>query len=80
VDVGALAVPIGERHHTFAPSMSQSTPDPEQVPSTPDEVARLEEMHQRMKDQHEAWRKLLENLDKLKQRTNAEPTNETPST
>ncbi|MBK6832016.1 MAG: hypothetical protein KA230_13225 [Flavobacteriales bacterium] len=60
--------------------MSHSTPDPEKSPSATDEVARLEEMHQRMKDQQEAWRKLLESLAELKKRTNTEPTNETPNT
>ena len=78
--VGALEEPNGEHLLTFAPSMSNSTPDHKNVPSGTDEVARLEEMHQRIKDQQEAWRKLLENLDELKKRTNTEPTTKTPST
>ncbi len=80
MDVGALAVPNGGGPLTFAATMSHSTPDPEKSPSATDEVARLEEMHQRMKDQQEAWRKLLESLAELKKRTNTEPTNETPNT
>ncbi len=59
--------------------MPHSTPEPEKVPSTPDEVTRLEEMHQRMKDQQEAWRKLLESLAQLKRKTNTESTTETPN-
>lgn len=73
-------VPRGERLHTFAPSMSHSTPDPENAPAGTDEVARLEEVHQRMKDQQEAWRKLIENLGELKKKQNSEPSTETPST
>ena len=78
--VGALEEPNGEHLLPFAPSMSNSTPDPKNGPSGTDEVARLEEMHQRIKDQQEAWRKLLENLDELKKRTNTEPTTKIPST
>ena len=63
MDVGASAVPRGERLHTFAPSMSHSTTDPENVPSRTDEVSRLEEVHQRMKEQQEAWRVLAKELD-----------------
>ncbi len=60
--------------------MSHSTPDPEKVPSPTDEVARLEEMHQRMKDQQEAWRKLLDNMDQLKKKQTTGPPAETPNT
>ncbi len=60
--------------------MSQPSPEPQKDPSTTDEVARLEAMHQRMLDQQEAWRKLLENLADLKRKVITEPTNETPST
>lgn len=60
--------------------MSHSTTDPENVPSRTDEVSRLEEVHQRMKEQQEAWRKLLENLGELKKKQNSEPSTETPST
>jgi len=35
-------------------------------PLPPDELERLEQFHQEMKDETEAWQKLLENLDKLK--------------
>lgn len=64
--------------------MSNAVTDPEKAPVPPDELARLEEMHQRMKEQQEAWRKLLENLHHLKSRpspgTNTEnPETETPS-
>ncbi len=33
-----------------------------------------------MKDQQEAWRKLIENLGELKKKQNSEPSTETPST
>ena len=79
MDVGAYVVPNGGRPLTFAASMPHSTPDPDKSPSGTDEVARLEEMQQRMKDQQEAWRKLLESLAQLKRKTNAEPTTETPN-
>jgi len=41
---------------------------PENPPLPPDELARLEQLHQKMKDEAEAWQNLLENLDKLKTR------------
>lgn len=80
MDVGAFPVPNGEDPLTFAASMSNTTPDPEKIPSAPDEVARLEEMHQRMKDQQEAWKNLLESLDQLRKKLNDETTTETPNT
>jgi hypothetical protein len=60
--------------------MSQPSPEPPKDPATMDEVSRLEAMHQRMLDQQEAWRKLLENLADLKRKVNPDPPNETPST
>ncbi len=41
---------------------------PEEKTDTPDELARLEKMHQRMKDEQEAWRKLLESLQNMKKK------------
>jgi len=81
VDVGPIPVPSRPGVHTFAASMS-STAGPEKKPVPPDEVDRLEEMHQRMKEKQEAWRKLLENLDHLKKKSNDNnngPGTETPS-
>lgn len=34
----------------------------------PDEIERLEQLRQRMKDESEAWQKLLENLGKMRTR------------
>ncbi len=39
---------------------------PENDPLPPDELARLEQLHQKMKDEAEAWQNLLENLGKMK--------------
>jgi hypothetical protein len=45
------------------------TLDPlEQDPATQDEFDRLERIHQRMKNEQEAWRKLLESLEKSRQK------------
>lgn len=51
--------------------------NPETNPDPPDELARLEKMHQRMKDEQEAWRNLLEKLENLKKKIipNPEPKN-----
>lgn len=38
----------------------------EKEPLPPDELERLEKLHQKMKDEQEAWRNLLESLGKLK--------------
>jgi hypothetical protein len=55
-----------------------TTPDANALP--PDELERLERLHQKMKDEQEAWRKLLENLGKLKKKatgpTETKTTNE----
>lgn len=65
--------------------MCNAPTDPEQKPTPPDEVDRLEAMHQRMKEQQEAWRKLLEHLGQLdtvrrrEQNDNTNPETGTPS-
>lgn len=51
----------------------------EKTPGPADELARLEKMHQRMKDEQEAWRKLLESLEYIKQKSTPKPQNEQPS-
>lgn len=52
--------------------------DPEEQPAPRDEFERLEHIHQRMKAEQEAWRKLLESLDEAKRkRMNDTPTNRT---
>jgi ribonuclease D len=48
--------------HPINPALETTKKDP--LP--PDELERLEQFHQEMKDETEAWQKLLENLDKLK--------------
>ncbi len=53
--------------------------NPETNPEPPDEFARLEKMHQRMKDEQEAWRNLLENLETLKQKITTPPITEKPT-
>ncbi len=71
--------PAAERNEnsdrTFAPSMQTAVTDPEKDPMQQDELERLEQLHQRMKDEQEAWRKLLENMGKLnpEPNTNTEP-------
>jgi hypothetical protein len=48
--------------------------DPEQQPLPLDEFDRLQLIHQRMKAEQEAWRKLLESLDEAKRkRMNEKP-------
>lgn len=48
---------------------------PEKAPLPPDDLERLEQLHQKMKDEAEAWQKLLENLGKLRSKSteNTEP-------
>jgi len=55
--------------------MQTAVTDPEKDPMQQDELERLEQLHQRMKDEQEAWRKLLENMGKLnpEPNTNTEP-------
>ena len=47
-------------------------------PDPPDELARLEKMHQRMKDEQEAWRNLLEKLQNLTKKIVPSPETEKP--
>ena len=51
---------------------------PEKTPDPADELARLEKMHQRMKDEQEAWRRLLESLEYIKKKSTAKPETEKP--
>ena len=52
--------------------MSHTDPAPEKAPDpSPDEMDRIQQMHQRMLDSQEAWRKLLENLDRVKKQRNS---------
>jgi ribonuclease D len=52
--------------------------DTEQQPAPLDEFERLELIHQRMKAEQEAWRKLLESLDEAKRkRMNKTPNDHT---
>ncbi len=54
--------------------------NPEMAPDPADELALLEQMHQRMKDEQQAWRKLLESLEHIRKKTSPPPENETSST
>lgn len=45
--------------------MSSKTP-PDQDPIPPYEMEQLEQLHQKTKAEQEAWRNLLESLDKLR--------------
>ncbi len=49
----------------------------ENDPLPPEELARLEQLHQKMKDEAEAWQNLLENLRKMK--TRPDESTETPN-
>jgi ribonuclease D len=66
--------------HTFAAIVPNAMFTPETNPDPPDELARLEKMHQRMKDEQEAWRNLLEKLENLKKKIVPNPEAEKPST
>lgn len=56
----------------------QPVTDTEQQPAPLDEFERLELIHQRMKAEQEAWRKLLESLDEAKRkRMNKTPNDHT---
>jgi hypothetical protein len=62
--------------------MSHATTSPEKDPLPPDEFDRLEEMHRRMIESQEAWRRLLENLDRVTKRNKKKadnPETEKPS-
>jgi hypothetical protein len=59
--------------------MSSTPAGPEQAPAQPDDVDRLEEVHRRVKEKQDAWRNLLESLDRLKKKTTENPAPETPS-
>lgn len=59
--------------------MTNHAPDTENVPASPDGIDRLEEMQQRMKEQQEAWRKLLESLGGMKKEQNDPPTTDKPT-
>jgi hypothetical protein len=50
-------------HHR---TMSSSDPTPEEQPRSPQEGERLDHMHRQLIDSQEAWRRLLENLDRVK--------------
>ncbi len=39
--------------------------DPEKKDLPPDVLDHLEELHQKLKDQQEAWRRLLEKMDRM---------------
>ncbi len=66
---------------SFAASMSDISPSPEQNPfPQEDGIDRLERIHQRVKEKQEAWRKLLESMEDLKKRTPETTEPEKPST
>jgi hypothetical protein len=62
--------------------MLHTSPDPESEPLPPDEFDHLEDTFQRIKQKSEAWRKVLENLEEMKQKetpTNTPHTTEPPT-
>ncbi|MBK9075172.1 MAG: hypothetical protein IPL77_09350 [Flavobacteriales bacterium] len=65
---------------TFAASMPHTVSNPEQEPLPSDDLDRLEQVHQRVKDKQEAWRKLLEHMEDLKKKTPETTEPEKPST
>ncbi|MEO8591395.1 MAG: hypothetical protein ABI432_18590 [Flavobacteriales bacterium] len=52
---------------------------PEKKPDPPDEFDGLELIHRRVKEEQEAWRKLLESLENLKKKPTGKPHTEKPS-
>ena len=52
---------------------------PENDPLVPDEFERLEQQHQRMKEAHEAWRKMLKSLAKFEPEQTDKPDPEKPN-
>ncbi|MBK7269488.1 MAG: hypothetical protein IPI07_08235 [Flavobacteriales bacterium] len=60
--------------------MPHTVSNPEQEPLPSDDLDRLEQVHQRVKDKQEAWRKLLESMEDLKKKTPETTEPEKPST
>ncbi|HQV75420.1 MAG: hypothetical protein KBA60_09110 [Flavobacteriales bacterium] len=58
---------------TFAVSTLNNVITPDKEPISTDELERLEKLHQKMKEETEAWHKLLENLGKLRTKQNENP-------
>ena len=52
---------------------------PEKDPLPLDDFERLVELNERLKEQQEAWRKLLESLEQMRQKPNEKPENPKPS-
>jgi hypothetical protein len=61
---------------------TDTTPEEQSAPS-PDGMDRLEHMHRQMIESQEAWRKLLENLERVRKKNNpgrgSRPTTDKPS-
>ncbi|MFZ1687417.1 MAG: hypothetical protein WAU70_08355 [Flavobacteriales bacterium] len=61
--------------------MQHNTTGPEQEPLPPaDDLDRLERTLQRLKEKQEAWRKLLESIQGMKEGSQEKPESEQPST
>lgn len=52
---------------------------PEKDPLPQDDFERLVELNERLKEQQEAWRKLLESLEQMRQKPNEKPETQKPS-
>lgn len=63
----------GNSMFTFAVSTLNNVITPDKEPISTDELERLEKLHQKMKEETEAWHKLLENLGKLRTKQNENP-------
>ena len=62
----------------FAAPTGNAVITPEIDPTSSDDLERLEQLHQKMKDETEAWQNLLENLRKMREKQPDKP--ETKST
>lgn len=52
---------------------------PEKDPLPQDDFERLVELNERLKEQQEAWRKLLESLEQMRRKPNEKPETQKPS-
>mgnify|MGYP007037350112 CR=1 FL=1 len=73
VDVRSVSLLNGNSMFTFAVSTLNNVITPDKEPISTDELERLEKLHQKMKEETEAWHKLLENLGKLRTKQNENP-------
>jgi len=63
----------GISHIIFAAPTKNAVITPEKDPTSSDDLERLEQLHQKMKEETEAWQNLLENLRKMRNKQNEKP-------